>query len=212
MRPSLLWAAIIPLIAAAQTPAGFEEKVRAAMAPSLEKQRTSVQKQAATAVNAPATPPSSFFTIPWPSPVPLIPMEPVQPECDPMPADQLNGLIEQAAKREDVKVELIRALIGKESANRPCAISVKGAQGLMQLMPDTTAQFAVSDPFDPKQNIDAGTKFLKQLLTKYNGDVSLALSAYNAGPNRVDRDGGIPAIQETIDYVADILAKMPKSQ
>ena len=137
-------------------------------------------------------------------------MEPVQPACDPMPEDQLNGLIDQAAKREDVKAELIRAVIGKESARRPCAISVKGAQGLMQLMPDTAAQFSVSDPFDPKQNIDAGTKFLKQLLTKYNGDVSLALSAYNAGANRVDRDGGIPAIQETMDYVSDILTKLPK--
>ena len=180
------------------------------MAPSLEQQRASVQKQAATAVNAPASTPSSFFTIPWPSPVPLVPMEPVQPACDPIPEEQLSGLIDQAAKREDMKAELIRAVIGKESASRPCAISAKGAQGLMQLMPDTAAQFAVTDPFDPKQNIDAGTKFLKQLLTKYNGDVKLALSAYNAGPNRVDRDGGVPAIQETMDYVSDILAKLPK--
>ena len=196
-----------PALALAQAPPNFEEKIRAAMTPSLEKQKASIQKQAAVAPNSTATPSSSFFTIPWPGPVNLTPSEPI---CDPLPVEQLNPLIEEAAKREDVKPDLIRAVIGKESANRPCAVSVKGAQGLMQLMPETAAQFAVSDPFDPKQNVDAGTKFLKQLLTKYNGDVSLALSAYNAGANRVDRDGGIPAIKETMDYVSDILAKLPK--
>jgi soluble lytic murein transglycosylase-like protein len=122
----------------------------------------------------------------------------------------LSALIDQNATKEGVKPELIRAVIEKESANRPCAISPKGAQGLMQLMPDTAQQFAVADPFDPKQNVEAGTKLLKQLLTKYNGDVSLALSAYNAGSGRVDQEGGIPQIRETINYVADILAKLPK--
>jgi len=80
----------------------------------------------------------------------------------------------------------------------------------MQLMPETAQQFGVVDPFDSKQNVEAGTKLLKQLLTKYNGDVSLALSAYNAGSGRVDQEGGIPPIKETINYVADILAKLPK--
>jgi len=206
IRPILVWLSAAPLVVA-QVPPNFEEKVRAAMAASLEKQRSSIQKQATAAPASTATQSSSFFTVPWPGNVTLAPSEPI---CDPMPVEKLNPLIEQAAKREDVKADLVRALIEKESAYRPCAVSVKGAQGLMQLMPDTAAQFEVFDPFDPKQNIDAGTKFLKQLLTKYNGDVSLALSAYNAGPHRVDRDGGIPAIRETMDYVSDILAKLPK--
>ena len=80
----------------------------------------------------------------------------------------------------------------------------------MQLMPATADQFGVSDPFDPKQNVEAGTKLLKQLLAKYGGDVSLTLSAYNAGSGRVDRDGGVPQIPETQKYVTDILGKLDK--
>lgn len=75
----------------------------------------------------------------------------------------------------------------------------------MQLMPATAVELGVGDPFDPKQNIDGGTRLLKQLLTKYNGDVALALGAYNAGAGRVDREGGIPQIPETMNYVSDIL-------
>ena len=80
----------------------------------------------------------------------------------------------------------------------------------MQLMPAVAEQFGVHDPLDPKQNVEAGTKLLKQLLTKYNGDMRLALSAYNAGPERVDREGGVPQIPETINYVTDILPKLPR--
>ena len=177
------------------------------MAPSLEKQRVSIQNQAAAAANMTATPAGAFFAFDWPA---ITASNFPQPVCDPVAPDQLSTLIEQNASKEGVKPELIRAVIEKESANRPCAVSPKGAQGLMQLMPDTAQQFGVADPFDPKQNVEAGTKLLKQLLTKYNGDVSLALSAYNAGSGRVDQEGGIPQIQETINYVADILAKLPK--
>ncbi len=128
--------------------------------------------------------------------------------CDPLPETQLTPLIEDAAKREDLQPNLIRAVVQKESAARPCAVSLKGAQGLMQIMPSTAIQLSVVDPFDPKQNIDAGSKFLKQLLTKYGGDLSLALGAYNAGAGRVDKEGGIPSIPETQNYVAEILEKM----
>ena len=76
----------------------------------------------------------------------------------------------------------------------------------MQLMPATAEMLGVTDPFDPKQNVDAGAKFLKQLIDKYAGDLSLALSAYNAGPGRVEAAGGVPDILETKNYVADILS------
>jgi soluble lytic murein transglycosylase-like protein len=77
-------------------------------------------------------------------------------------------------------------------------------------MPATSEQFGVGDPFDAKQNVEAGTKLLKQLLAKYNGDMARTLAAYNAGSGIVDRVGGIPAIAETMKYVTSILAKLPK--
>jgi soluble lytic murein transglycosylase-like protein len=127
-----------------------------------------------------------------------------------MPAADLDKLVEQNSQQQGVKAELIRAVIAQESGARPCAVSGKGAQGMMQLMPATSEQFGVKDPFDARQNVEAGTKLLKQLLTKYNNDVSLALAAYNAGSGRVDKDGGVPQIPETQNYVSDIQAKFPK--
>jgi soluble lytic murein transglycosylase-like protein len=78
----------------------------------------------------------------------------------------------------------------------------------MQLMPETASVFGVKNPFDPKENVDAGTKMLKQLLDKYGGDLSKTLSAYNAGADRVDQEGGVPPIAETVNYVKDILEKL----
>jgi soluble lytic murein transglycosylase-like protein len=78
----------------------------------------------------------------------------------------------------------------------------------MQLMPETVEKYGVKDPFDPKQNVDAGAKYIKELLTRYTGNLSLALSAYNAGPTTVDQAGGIPQIPETTNYVAEILKKL----
>jgi soluble lytic murein transglycosylase-like protein len=121
---------------------------------------------------------------------------------------ELDKLVEQGSQ-QGVKAELIRAVIAEESGGRPCAVSWKGAQGLMQLMPATSEQFGVKDPFDPRQSVEAGAKLLKQLLSKYNNDVSLALAAYNAGEARVDRDGGVPQISETQNYVNDIRSKLP---
>lgn len=183
------------------------------MAASLEKQRASVLKQVNALSGKAQSSPAAFFTVPWmdaepPSQAMAASFNP--PPCDPLPNDQLDPLIEQNAQRESVQAALIRAVIGEESGSRPCAVSPKGAQGLMQLMPATIEQFGVTDPFDPKQNVDAGSKFLKQLLAKYNGDIRLALSAYNAGPDRVDKEGGVPQIPETINYVNDILSKLPK--
>jgi soluble lytic murein transglycosylase-like protein len=175
------------------------------MAVSLEKQRVSIAQQVDSLIGRPSTPAASFFTVPWID-FPSF----VLPPCDVLPDDQLDKLIGDSSKQEGVQPDLIRAVISQESGARPCAISPKGAQGLMQLMPAIATQFGVHDPFDPKQNIDAGTKLLKQLLTKYNGDVKLTLAAYNAGSGRVDSVGGVPAIPETENYVSDIISKLPK--
>ena len=136
----------------------------------------------------------------------------MQAACDPLPKDKLDPLVDDAAKKEGVDATLVQAVIARESAAKPCAISPKGAQGLMQLMPATATELGVKNPLDAKENVEAGTRLLKQLLTKYSGDVSLALSAYNAGSGRVDREGGIPPIPETINYVNDILSKVPQQQ
>lgn len=182
------------------------------MAASLEKQRAAVVKQVSAVTGKSPASAASFFTVPWiaPSTEFVAPLSASYdaPLCDVLPDDQLDPLITENAQRESVQVDLIRAVIDEESRARPCAVSPKGAQGLMQLMPSIVDQFGVGDPFDPKQNVEAGTKLLKQLLDKYKGDVRLALSAYNAGSDRVDKEGGVPQIPETINYVNDIVSKL----
>ena len=175
------------------------------MATSLEKQRISITKQVDTLIGKPGVPAASFFTVPWID-FPSF----VLPPCDPVPNDQLDQLIQQNSQKQGVQADLIRAVIEEESGGRPCAISSKGAQGLMQLMPSTVAQFSVRDPFDPAQNVEAGVKLLKQLLAKFNNDIKLTLAAYNAGSGRVESDGGVPPIPETTNYVDDIVSKLPK--
>jgi soluble lytic murein transglycosylase-like protein len=117
-------------------------------------------------------------------------------------------MIGRAARETAVEPAVIREVARQESAFRPCVVSVKGAEGLMQLMPATQAMLAVSDPFDPRQSLMAGAKLLRQLLDRYGGDLSLALAAYNAGPGRVDPVMSIPAIPETENYVAEILDRL----
>jgi soluble lytic murein transglycosylase-like protein len=131
--------------------------------------------------------------------------------CDAMADGALSPIVESAAKTQSLEARVLRAVIEQESALRPCAVSPKGAKGLMQLMPDTAVQFGVEDALDPKQNVDAGAKYLKQLLDKYGGDLAQALGAYNAGPGTVDQAGGIPKIRETQDYVDSILKKLGKA-
>ena len=173
----------------------------------IAQQRAAIQKQAA-AICPPSrlvqrdAAVSSFFTIPFP------PLPSGHGGLRSFADEQLDPLIEAAAQKTGVEAQLVRAVIDRESAGRPCALSAKGAQGLMQLMPETADQFEVDDPFDPKQNVEAGAKLLKSLLERYKNDPSLALGAYNAGSERVDQAGGVPPIPETVDYVTAILGKL----
>jgi soluble lytic murein transglycosylase-like protein len=122
-------------------------------------------------------------------------------------------MIDVAARRESVDPTLVREVARQESGFRPCAVSPKGAEGLMQLMPATQVQLQVQNPFSAQESLEAGSKLLKQLLDRYHGDLPQALSAYNAGPGPVDRAGDVPPIPETQNYVSSILNRLlPETQ
>ena len=129
-------------------------------------------------------------------------------DCPALPSSEVESLIASAAKKHALSIPLLRAVMRQESGFKPCAVSIKGAEGLMQLMPATAAQLHVADPFDPEQNVQAGAAFLQQLLKRYNGDLRLALVAYNAGAGRAD---GLDPSQyplETQGYLANIFAEL----
>jgi len=117
-----------------------------------------------------------------------------------------NNEVIIAANETEIEPALIHAVISVESKHNPHALSKKGAYGLMQLMPETLRRFNVLDKNNPKQNILAGAKYLRELLKLFNGDLKLSLAAYNAGPAAVQRFGGkIPPYRETVDYVPKVL-------
>lgn len=117
---------------------------------------------------------------------------------------EYDGLIHTHAARNGVRPDLVRAVIQTESAFNPFARSVKGALGLMQLMPQTANELGVFNPFDPAENIRGGVAYLRRLLDRYNNNEELALAAYNAGPTAVDRYGRVPPYRETRNYIARI--------
>ena len=131
-----------------------------------------------------------------------------QPEMKP----PFRELVEAAAVRFQMDADLVWSVIAVESNFDPKAVSRKNARGLMQLLPETAARLGVQNIFDPKENIEAGTRYLHDLLLKYNGDLALALAAYNAGPDKVQQYGRVPPIAETVSYVRQVKQKYEKSK
>jgi soluble lytic murein transglycosylase-like protein len=121
--------------------------------------------------------------------------------------EDLRALAVAVARRHGVDPELVLAVVAVESAFQPKAVSPKGAQGLMQLMPRTASSLGVDDAFDPAANLDGGTRYLGSLLTLYGGDLQRALAAYNAGAGAVARHGGVPPYRETRDYVRKVIQR-----
>jgi soluble lytic murein transglycosylase-like protein len=205
VKPNLLLLALASAaLLAAATPSDPKSAVPAKLSAfdlqreSLNKQRESLRQQIGVKVEET----NSDFEF-------LTPMTPLPDnDCPALESDDVESLIAASAKKESLKPELVRAVMRQESGFKPCAVSVKGAQGLMQLMPATATQFHVTDPFDPEQNVQAGAAFLKQLLKKYNGDLRLALVAYNAGATRADQLEPSQYPLETQGYLANIFAEL----
>ncbi|HUO31228.1 MAG TPA: lytic transglycosylase domain-containing protein [Bryobacteraceae bacterium] len=185
-------------VAAAQDGITGQQAAVAAMQDSIARQQASVAVQRSKNMG-------SFFVLPPPQPMPGSGLGLAEMACAPLPDNEVRSLVTEAATREGVDTALLLSVMRQESGFRPCAVSKKGAMGLMQLMPDTAGDLGVKDCFDPRENVTGGARFLHQLLNRYNGDVVKALGAYNAGPARVDAVDGIPDIPETMDYVKNIL-------
>lgn len=123
----------------------------------------------------------------------------------PLNSTNLNGMVSEAGGRHNIDPDLLMSVIRAESNFKVHAVSPKGAQGLMQLMPQTANQLGVANAFDPGSNVEGGTRYLRELLEKYNFNLAKALAAYNAGPMRVQQYGGVPPYYETRAYVARII-------
>jgi soluble lytic murein transglycosylase-like protein len=133
---------------------------------------------------------------------------PPPPVAQSLSSAPFGRMIRSAAKETGIDENLITRVIAVESNFNPRAVSQKRAQGLMQLLPETAARYSVSDAFDPAQNIEAGTRYLRDLLQRYRGNLALALAAYNAGPAAVERYGGVPPFTETQNYVRRITSAL----
>ncbi len=159
----------------------------------------SLETSSNTTVPATELPPDPLWMNPdWTVPAPPAPDRRLREE-------EVSPLIELEASRNGIDPLLIEAIVRNESGFDPYAVSSTGAQGLMQLMPDTAALVGVANPFDPAQNIAGGSLYLSWQLRNFGGDVALAVAAYNAGPAAVQRWGGVPPYPETIEYVKRVV-------
>ena len=129
-----------------------------------------------------------------------------RPESKTQSNKYYDQIIESKSLKYNIRPSLINAVITVESDWDPEAISKKGAIGLMQLMPSTAKDMQIENPFDPEENIEGGTRYLRYLLNRFNEDINLALAAYNAGPGLVERFGGIPSISETKNFVKKVIS------
>ncbi len=120
---------------------------------------------------------------------------------------EIEAIVADASSRHGMDPRLVTTVIGVESGFNALAVSPKGARGLMQLMPQTARQYGVQNVHDPRENIEGGVAYLKDLARRYNGDLRLALAAYNAGPEAVERASGVPNFRETRDYLRKIEAR-----
>ena len=137
---------------------------------------------------------------------PMASAQPVNPQAQrTVDRQSLDSMVNGAGQRHQIDPDFINSVIRAESGFNNRAVSKKGAQGLMQLMPQTASHLGVANSFDPNSNVEGGTKYLRELLEKYNYDVPKALAAYNAGPHRVDQYRGVPPYFETQTYVAKII-------
>lgn len=144
--------------------------------------------------------------------IPTAEIDHFEPDLTPVPAPapaaattSLQDVVQGSSERYRLDPDLVNSVIRAESGFNPHAVSRKGAQGLMQLMPQTASTLGVTNPLDPQANVEGGTRYLRELLERYNFDLIKALAAYNAGPLRVQQYGGVPPYRETRAYVARIV-------
>jgi len=138
---------------------------------------------------------------------PIPPSAPT-PRANPLDVRDIDEVVNAASTRNNIPAILIKSVISVESGFNPNAVSRKGAQGLMQLMPETALKMGVQNPFNPSENVEGGTRYLRDLLGLFHNDVSKALAAYNAGPERVEQYHGVPPYPETVAYVSRVIRNL----
>ena len=186
-------------------PPGRQLSAGSPQATSIAKQRQSVQVQLETVqrqlvASRHIQPKSAEFLTPL--------MGSARSDCPPLSPNEVDTLVSTAAEEEALSPAILRAVMKQESSFKPCAVSVMGAQGLMQLMPETARELQVANPFDPRENVHGGAFLLRQLLVRFHGDLKMALGAYNAGATRVESLGEVPPFTETQNYVSSILSDL----